>query len=400
MPTEAELVETAQKYLYPNYRQPPLVMARGKGSVLWDSAGKRYLDLYAGIAVSTLGHNHEKLVAAITAQAQKVIHLSNYYYNEPNVLLAERLCQATGMARAFFCNSGTEAMEAMLKLARRHFFAAGQTERYRVIAFQSSFHGRTLGALAVTGQDKYREGFGPLPGVTHVPYGDVEAVKQAMGPDVAAILFEPIQGEGGVLPAPEGFAAALRRIADEHGALLLADEIQTGVGRTGRFLSVQHEGVTVDALTLAKGLAGGVPIGAMLCGAHLADALPPGSHGTTFGGNPLASAAALAVLQVMEEDKLIEHAAHMGAHLAVRLAELAKKHERLVATSRGRGLLQALVLRDGVDARGIVAALRDAGVLITIAGGQGLRLSPPLIITKAELDEGLALIDDVLGRTP
>ncbi len=399
MPTEAELVETAQKYLYPNYRQPPLVMARGQGSVLWDASGKRYLDLYAGIAVSTLGHGHDKLASAIAEQAKKVIHLSNYYYNEPNILLAKRLCEKTGMARAFFCNSGTEAMEAMLKLARRHFFAAGQTERYRVIAFESSFHGRTLGALALTGQQKYREGFGPLPGVTHVPFGDAAAVEKAMGEDVAAILFEPIQGEGGVLPAPAGFVAALRRIADAHGALLLADEIQTGVGRTGRFLGVQHEGVTVDALTLAKGLAGGVPIGAMLCGAHLADALPPGSHGTTFGGNPLASAAALAVLDVIDSEGLVEKAAQLGAHLEKRLAELAKKHERLVATSRGRGLLQALVLRDEVDARDIVGRSRDAGVLITVAGGQGLRLSPALVVTQAELDEGLAIIDDVLGRT-
>jgi acetylornithine/N-succinyldiaminopimelate aminotransferase len=227
----------------------------------------------------------------------------------------------------------------------------------------------------------------------------VDAVKQAMGPDVAAILFEPIQGEGGVLPAPSGFVAALRRIADEHGALLLADEIQTGVGRTGRFLGVQHEGVTVDALTLAKGLAGGVPIGAMLCGAHLADALPPGSHGTTFGGNPLASAAALAVLDVIESEGLVAKAAELGDYLAKRLAELAQKHERLAATSRGRGLLQALVLRDEVDARDVVSRLRDAGVLITVAGGQGLRLSPALVVTQAELDEGLGIIDDVLGRT-
>lgn len=397
MTTEAELIQMGEGNLYPNYRQPPLVLARGKGVELWDTEGRRYLDLYAGIAVSTLGHAHPTLVAAISAQAAKVIHLSNYFYNEPNVQLAARLTKLTGMARAFFCNSGTEAMEAMLKLARRHFYDAGQPERVRIVAFDNSFHGRTMGALAATGQKKYREGFGPLPAVTHVPYGDVEAVRRAMGPDVAGILVEPIQGEGGVAPAPAGFLKALRDIASEHGALLLADEIQTGVGRTGRFLAMEHDGVRPDALVLAKGLAGGVPIGAMLCTKALEGVLVPGSHGTTFGGSPLASAAALAVLDVLESDELTERAAKTGEWLAGRLAQLARKHEKHVALARGRGLLQALVLREGVDARDVLGKLRDAGVLLTLAGGQGLRLSPALIIEQGELDEGLAAIDKVLG---
>ncbi len=397
MSTETELVQIAEANLYPNYRQPPLVISHGKGVQLWDTEGRRYLDLYAGIAVSTLGHAHPKLVAAIAEQAGKVLHLSNYFYNEPNVRLSAQLTRLAGMDRVFFCNSGTEAMEAMLKLARRHFFDAGSPERVRVVAFDNSFHGRTMGALAVTGQKKYREGFGPLPAVSHVAYGDVAGVKAAMGPDVAGILFEPIQGEGGVAPAPAGFVKALRSIADEHGALLLADEIQTGVGRTGRFLGIEHEGVKPDAVVLAKGLAGGVPIGAMLCTKKLEGALPPGSHGTTFGGGPLASAAALAVLEVLEQEELMAKAAELGAHLAGRLSELAKKHEKHVAQARGRGLLQALVLRDEVDARDVLGRLRSAGVLMTLAGGQGLRLSPALVITQAELDEGLAVIDQVLG---
>ncbi len=301
------------------------------------------------------------------------------------------------MDRAFFCNSGAEAMEGMLKLCRRSFFTKGEKDRYRIIAFDNSFHGRTLGALAATGQKKYREGFGPLGGVTHVPFGDAAKVREVMGPDVCGILVEPIQGEGGVTPAPEGFLLELRKIADEHGALLLADEIQTGIGRTGRFLGMQHDSVVPDAMSLAKGLAGGVPIGAMLCKASLETALPPGSHGSTFGGNPLASAAALAVLSVLEEDGLVDGARDKGAHLATGLADLAKRHARFVSTSRGRGLLQVLVLRDEVDARGVLDALRDQGLLVSLAGGQALRFTPPLIVTTAELDEALGVVDRVLG---
>jgi acetylornithine/N-succinyldiaminopimelate aminotransferase len=400
MSSEAELVALGGQYLYPNYRQPPLVIARGRGSELWDKSGKRYLDMHGGIAVSTLGHAHPKLTAAIARQAGEVLHLSNYFYNEPNVRLAARLCQKTDMARAFFCNSGAEAMEAMLKLARRHYFSQGQRDRYRIVAFESSFHGRTLGALAATGQAKYRDGFGPLPGVTHVPYGDAPAVRAAMGPDVAGVLFEPVQGEGGVLPAPAGFVAELRRIADEHGALLLADEIQTGVGRTGAFLAVEHEGVAPDAIALAKGLGGGVPIGAMVCRAFLEGVLPPGSHGSTFGGNPLASAAALAVLDTMDEEKLLDNVAARGRELAAGLALLATKHERVVAGTRGVGLLQALVLRDGVEPRPLVESLRDAGLLVSIAGASSLRFSPPLVVRASEVEEALGMVDAVLGARP
>lgn len=395
-----DLVALGRDHLYPNYRQPPLVLTHGEGSRLWDAAGKQYFDLFAGIAVSTLGHGHPRLAAALAEQAKRLIHVSNYFYNQPNVELASRLCRLSGLQRVFFCNSGTEAIEASLKLARRHFYARGERERLRVIAFENSFHGRTLGALAATGQPKYRDGFGPLPGVTHVPYGDVARVRQEMGPDVAAILVEAVQGEGGVLPAPPGFLAALREVVDEAGALLIADEVQTGVGRTGKFLGFEHDAVKADIVALAKGLGGGVPIGAMLCNASLSEALPPGSHGSTFGGNPLASAAALAVLDTLEQERLLERVQERGQTLERRLSELASRHARLVATSRGRGLLQALVLRDEVDARGMLVKLQDAGVLLTIAGGQALRFSPPLTISEAELGDALDVVDRVLGAWP
>lgn len=391
--SQEALVELGKQYLYPNYRQPPLVLARGQGSLLWDVAGKRYLDFFAGIAVSVLGHGHPALTRALAEQAARLVHVSNYFYNEPNVRLAERLCRATGMDRAFFCNSGTEAIEACLKLARRHFWAAGQPERLRVVAFDNSFHGRTLGALAATGQSKYKEGFGQLPHTTHVPYGDTAAVRAAMASDVAAILVEPVQGEGGVLPAPAGFLRDLRRLADEHGSLLIVDEIQTGVGRTGAFLAIEHEGVRADVVALAKGLGAGVPIGAMLCRESLSQALPPGSHGSTFGGNALASTAALCVLETLESERLLEAAARKGDRLATGLRRVADRHSKLVSSVRGRGLLQAIVLADSVDARALLGALQKDGLLVTIAGGQALRFSPPLVVTDAEIDEGVEILE-------
>lgn len=396
-PAQATLLEAGSTHLYPNYRQPPIVPVRGQGVQVWDAEGRRYLDLYAGIAVSTLGHAHPKLVQAIAEQAGRLLHVSNYFYNEPNLRLAARLCRAAGMDRVFFCNSGTEAIEAMLKLARRYHFANGQRDRFRVIAFEGSFHGRTLGSLAATGQMKYRDGFGPLPGVTHVPFGNAPAVREAMGPDVAAVLVEPVQGEGGVLPAPPGFLAELRQITEGAGALLLLDEVQTGVGRTGTFLACEQDGVRPDAVALAKALGGGVPIGAMLCVERLRDALPPGSHGSTFGGNPLASAAALAVLETLEQERVIEGVVEKGRHLASGLARLEERHPRHVAGHRGKGLLQALVLRDDVDARALLGKLREAGLLLTLAGDKALRFSPSLLITPAEIDEALNIIDGVFG---
>ncbi|HWO09779.1 MAG TPA: aspartate aminotransferase family protein [Polyangiaceae bacterium] len=395
---QAALVEIGQTFLYPNYRQPPLVLVRGEGRRVWDATGKSYLDLYAGIAVTALGHGHPDIVAALRRQAERLGHISNYYYNEPNVLLARELCQRAGFARAFFCNSGTEAIEAVLKLARRYFYNRGEPQRNVVIAFERSFHGRTLGALAATGQAAYREGFGPLPGVIHVPFGDAEAVAARLDETVAAVLVEPVQGEGGVQPAPPGFLQRLRALTRERGALLLADEIQTGIGRTGRFLAFEHAEVKPDAVALAKGLGGGVPIGAMLTQAHLDGALPAGSHGSTFGGNPLASAVARAVLARIDADGLVDNARDTGAYLSERLGGLVKAHPTTVLGSRGLGLLQALVLKPGVEVRALLENLRAAGVLLTVAGGTALRFSPALNITRAEVDEGIEILDRVLSN--
>ncbi|MBX3182745.1 MAG: acetylornithine/succinylornithine family transaminase [Polyangiaceae bacterium] len=393
-----ELVQAAGRSLYPNYRQPEIVFSYGQGAELFDLEGKRYIDLYAGIAVSALGHAHPRLTRAISEQAGRLLHLSNYYFNEPNIRLAERLCALTGMSRAFFCSSGTEAVESMLKLARRHFYSTGQPDRVRVIAFEHAFHGRTLGALAATGQPSYREGFGPLSPTTHLPYGDLERVKEALSSDVCAVIVEALQGEGGVLPAPPGFLEGLRELTTRAGVLLLADEVQTGVGRLGSFLGFQHFGVAPDALALAKGLGGGVPIGAMLCRAELSAALPPGSHGSTFGGGPLASAAAGAVLDEIEASDLIARARTEGAYLAEALQGLATRHSSVVRLARGVGLLQALVMKTPELAQDAMKRLRAAGVLVTLAGGVALRVTPPLNIERALLSEALEVMDRVLGE--
>lgn len=395
--SQEELVELGHQFLYANYRQPPIVMQRGAGVEVWDVAGKRYLDFLAGVAVNALGHAHPALAKTLAEQSTRLVHVSNYFFNEQNILLAQKLCGLTGMARALFCNSGTEAIEAVLKLARRHFYGQGQTERHTIVAFERSFHGRTMGALAATGQAGYREGFGPLGPVVHVPFGDLEAVKRVLSDKVAGILVEPVQGEGGVLPAPSGFLQGLRDLCDTSGSLLLVDEIQTGVGRTGKFLGIEHFGVRPDAIAMAKGLGGGFPIGAMLCTQALAGALPAGSHGTTFGGNPLASAVGLTVLDVLERENLVAKVAEMGTYLDEQLQTLCRKHPTKVVGTRGLGLLRALELRPTLDAREVLGAIRDAGVLLSIAGGTALRFSPPLIVSKTHIDEAVGLIDGALS---
>jgi acetylornithine/N-succinyldiaminopimelate aminotransferase len=398
MPSNADLVALARQRLYPNYKPAPIAFVRGRGCELFDADGRRWLDLCAGVAVSALGHAHPGLSRAIAEQAATLMHVSNYFYNEPNVLLADELCRRTGFSRAFFCNSGTEANEAILKLARHRFFASGQPDRVRVVAFENAFHGRTLGALSMTGTPKYREGFGPLGPVTHVPYGDVEAVERAMGPDVCAIIAEPIQGEGGVLPAPSGFLARLREIADAHGALLLVDEVQAGVGRLGRFLGSEGSGARPDAVALAKGLGAGFPIGAMLTTEALAGALPAGLHGSTFGGNPLASAAALAVLRALDEERLVEGARAKGEILGAALVQLARDLPEVCEGARGEGLLWGLVLRPSFVARELLPRIQEAGVLVIAAGERVLRFCPPLVVKPAELEEGVRVVRSVLSR--
>jgi acetylornithine/N-succinyldiaminopimelate aminotransferase len=397
MSSNSELVALAHQRLYPNYKPAPIAFVRGRGCELFDADGRRWLDLCAGVAVCSVGHAHPKLARAISDQAATLTHVSNYFYNERNIRLADALCRRTGFDRAFFCNSGTEANEAMLKLARRHFFGEGQPERVRLVAFQDAFHGRTLGALSMTGTPKYREGFGPLGPVTHVAYGDASAVERAMGPDVCAVIVEPLQGEGGVLPAPPGFLAKLRAIVDAHGALLLIDEVQTGIGRLGRFLGSDESGARPDAVALAKGLGGGFPIGAMLTTEKLAGALPPGTHGSTFGGNPLACAAALSVLSIMEEEGLVEGARTKGQALGAMLQELAREHPNVCEGARGEGLLWGLMLRQGLVARELLPRVQDAGILLIAAGERVLRFAPPLTVSVGQLEEGVQALRRTLS---
>jgi acetylornithine/N-succinyldiaminopimelate aminotransferase len=393
------LEKLGERRLVGNYRQAPFVLERGRGSEVWDTEGRRYLDFCAGVAVCALGHAHPRLASAIAEQAARLMHVSNYFYNAENIRLADELCQRANMDRAFFCNSGAEANEAMLKLARRWFFTKNQPSRYRIIAFENAFHGRTMGAVALTGTPKYREGFGPpLEGVTHVPYGDLDAVRAAMGPDVAAIFVEPVQGEGGVIPAPPGFLQALRDLCDEHGALLCLDEVQTGIGRTGKFLAAEHDGVKGDVVALAKGLGGGFPIGALLVREELQSSLSPGTHGSTFGGNALASVAARTVLKVLDEEKLIAGAVSKGKRLSDGLSALAQKYPTICAGQRGRGLLQGLRLVPGLEGRTVLNKVRAKGLLLTVAGTNTLRYTPPLVITDHEIDEALAMTDAALAE--
>ncbi len=392
----AELAALGARHLYGNYRPAPVAFVRGEGCTLVDADGGRWLDLCAGVAVCSVGHAHPKYVAALSEQVAKVIHVSNWFLNEENVLAAAALCARTGMDKAFFCNSGAEANETMLKLARHHFFGLGQPSRTKVIAFQNAFHGRTLGALAMTGTPKYHEGFGVVAGVTHVPYGDLDAVKRAMSDDVCAINVEPIQGEGGVFPAPAGFLKGLRELCDASGALLLMDEVQTGIGRTGHFLASTGAGVKGDVLALAKGVGGGVPVGVMLTTDKYAGALPPGTHGTTFGGNPLACAAILAVLRILDEEGLVDAARAKGAHLGAGLKAIAAEFPAVCELARGDGLLWGLLMKPGFIARDVLPKVLAKRVLLTGAGERVIRFSPPLTVTMAELDTGLAALRDVV----
>lgn len=405
MSKNAEIAAAASHALVSNYRQAPIALARGQGAEVWDVEGRRYIDLYAGIAVSTLGHAHPRLVEAISRQAASILHTTNLVYNEPSVRLATRLVALTKLyphgepllTRAFFCNSGTEAIEACVKLARRRAFLAGEPKRTRFVAFHNAFHGRTMGALALTGTPKYWEGFGcDVASTTHVAYGDLDAVRsaaEARPGELAAIVVEPVQGEGGVLPAPAGFLQGLRSLADEHGALLVFDEVQTGIARTGKWFGFQHEAVAPDVIALAKGLGGGVPIGAMLVRENLNSVLTPGSHGSTFGGNPLACAAALAVLDTIEDEDLVARAAALGERLGARLRELAARHPKVFEGERGLGLLRGLVMRPGIEARTMLVAARARGVLLSVASERVLRFTPPLVVTDALLDEAIAAID-------
>jgi len=391
------LVQKAKRHLLQNYKQPPFVLTRGQGARVWDMDGREYLDLIGGIATCALGHCHPDVVAAAKAQLDSLWHVSNAFYSQPSIDLAAQLTEWSGLSRVFFCNSGAEANEALLKLARKVMKDRGTPERFEVITFESSFHGRTLATVTATGQAKYQRGFEPLPaGFSHVPYGDLEAVRRAVGPSTAAILVEPIQGEGGVRLAPPGFLASLRALCDEHGLLLLVDEVQTGMGRTGKPFGFMHEGILPDAISIAKALGNGLPIGAMLCTDALGGSLTPGTHGSTFGGNPVAAAAANAVVRILRRPGFLDEVQEKGAYFLARARELqGRLPAGRIQAVRGQGLLMGVELDREVAP--VVGQLRGEGLLVNAAGDRTLRFAPPFIVTVRELDEGLAILERVLS---
>ena len=378
------VAELEKRYLMQTFRRLPVTLVRGRGCLVYDEDGREYLDMVAGIAVNLLGHSHPDVIDALTTQARRLLHTSNLYYTVPQVELARRLVELAFPARVFFCNSGAEANEAAIKIARKW----GRTRRggaFEIITTNGSFHGRTLATITATGQPHYSEPFAPLPpGFVHVPYNDIAALRAATTEKTAAVLLEPLMGEVGVVPAAPGYLEAVRRWCDEQDLLLVLDEIQTGLGRTGRWFAHQHHGIVPDVMTLAKGLGGGVPIGACLAGPR-GDVLEPGDHGSTFGGNPLACAVALRVLHVIERDGLVGNAAEMGDALATALRGLQQQEVR------GRGLMQALRLREPV-AKDVQLRCLGAGVIVNAVDDSTLRLVPPLVVTSGEIDRAAGVI--------
>ncbi|SEU33155.1 acetylornithine/N-succinyldiaminopimelate aminotransferase [Stigmatella erecta] len=388
-------IDKAKAHLLQNYKQQPIVLVRGRGSRVWDADGRSYLDLLGGIATCALGHCHPEVVAAVKAQVETLWHVSNAFYSEPQIELAAQLTALSGLPRAFFCNSGAEANEALLKLARRVMKDRGHPERFEVITFENSFHGRTLATVTATGQAKYQKGFEPLPaGFQHVPYGNLEAVRQRVGPQTAAILVEPVQGEGGVRAAPQGFLKALRALCDEKGLLLLVDEVQTGMGRTGKVFAFQHDGIQPDAISLAKALGNGLPIGAMLCSEEAAKSLPSGTHGSTFGGNLVSATAANVVVRLIREPQMLREVVEKGEYFMARGRELQARLPTLIQDVRGRGLLVGIELHQ--EAAPIVTRCREQGLLLNAAGEKTLRFAPAFTVSREELDEGLRILERVL----
>jgi predicted acetylornithine/succinylornithine family transaminase len=389
------LLEWSATYHTPNYgARAPICLVRGDGVRVWDTDGREYLDFGAGIAVTSLGHCHPRVTGAIQEAAATLLHVSNLYHSAPQIHLAKLLCEHSFAERVFFANSGAEANEAAIKLVRKYAKTRWSDDRYEIVATRDSFHGRTLAALTATGQEKYQHGFEPLvPGFKHVPYNDLKAMERAVDGRTAAIIVECIQGEGGVNIPDDGYLPGLRKLCDATGALLILDEVQTGVGRTGRLWGYEHTGIEPDVMTLAKALANGVPIGAMLTRNEIASVLTAGTHGSTFGGTPFVTSVALATLTAVLEEKIPDRAARLGRHLMDGLADVARRHPAVRAV-RGRGLLIGVELTQPVSA--IVDACRDAGLLVLSAGEKVLRLTPPLVVGEAECDRALEIIDRVL----
>ena len=384
-------------HLLPTYARVNLAFERGEGAWLYTKDGERYLDFTCGVAVNGLGHCHPHLVKALTEQAQKVWHVSNLYKIPEGEKLADRLCAATFADYVFFQNSGAEASECAIKMARKYQSASGKPERYRIITFEGAFHGRTLAALAATGNKKYLDGFGPpMPGFDQVPFGDIEAVKKAITPETAAIMIEPVQGEGGVRSAPNAYLRELRKLCDDNGLLLIFDEVQTGMGRTGDLFAYQHTGVEPDVMPIAKALGGGFPVGACLATAEAAKGMTPGTHGSTFGGNPLAMAVGNAVMDVMTAPGFNDKVRKTALLLKQRLAELKDRYPTVIAEVRGEGLLMGL--KAIVPSGELVDELRAEKMITVGAGDNVVRLLPPLIIGEEEISAAFGMIDRACAR--
>ncbi len=391
----AEIQALNDQFIINTYGTRKLALMRGAGATLWDADGREYLDFFAGIAVCNLGHCHPAVTAAIVEQVGKLVHVSNLYYIEPQVLLAQALARHCFAQRWFFCNGGAEANEAAIKLVRRYWTQMG-TPKPEIITAEQSFHGRTLTTITATGQSKYQQGFEPLtPGFSYVPFNDLEALAQALTPQTGAIMLEPVQGEGGVrMPSPD-YLAGVRQLCNDKNILLIFDEVQTGLGRTGKLFAHDHFGITPDIMTLAKGLANGVPMGALGCTEKVAGGFAPGTHAATFGGNPLSSAAALATLGVITAPGFIENAAQIGDYLHGKLDGLAAKFPCILEV-RGLGLMLGVEFNTAVAP--LVAQMQDSGVICGPAGPNVLRFLPPLIITKEDVDKVISVLTACLGE--
>jgi acetylornithine aminotransferase len=392
--TDKEIMAKADQVMFQTYQRFPVVFTQGSGCTLRDVEGRTYTDFVAGIAVCSLGHAHEGVAKAVADQARRLVHVSNLYYTQPQTELAAWLVERSFADRVFFCNSGAEANEAAIKLARKYYKDRAMPERYRIITMEGSFHGRTMATLAATGQDKIKKGFDPLlEGFDTVPFNDLEAVRRAVTAETCGVMLEPIQGEGGVRCPSDGYLAGLRELCDEKDLLLIFDEIQTGMGRTGKLFAYEHFDCNPDVMTLAKAMANGLPMGAMLATERMAEAFGPGSHATTFGGTPLVASAALAVAKALEDGSVLENCRRVGDHFKKRLLDLQSKHD-VIREVRGSGLLVGLDMQ--IECGDIVKECLQRGFLVNCAQGHVLRFVPPLVIEQAEVDKLIDCLDSLL----
>ena len=390
------VVETTDESIFQTYKRYPVVLERGAGCLVWDDKGKEYLDFLTGIAVCSLGHCHPAVVKAAKEQLDKLMHVSNYFYTEPQAALSELIIKNSFADRIFFCNSGAEANEAAIKLARKHGQDHSAGKKYEIITMEYSFHGRTFATLTATGQDKFHHGFGPLlPGFKYVPFNDIKALREAVSDITCAVMLEPIQAEGGVNMPEKGYLKSVRELCDEKGLLLIYDEVQVGLGRTGKLFAYEYAGVAPDIMTLAKAIGGGLPGGAMLAGEKVAETFTAGSHATTFGGNPVVMAAGVATMKVLLEGSVLENCRTMGAYFMEQLEKFKTKYPKLVKEVRGAGLI--LGMDTTLDGRDIVSRCLEKGLIINFTRDSVLRFLPPLIVEMHHIDRCMRVLDEVFA---